>query len=252
MCQIKTFLSFPFMLSYVEQFFYSILYYYIIILLYYNYYIISYYITLLYITYIPTYLHTNIHAYIHTWLVINCRRMGAIGSSPSNGLKPNLLGQKGFNTLCQCVYVYVCIVKPDIQNRHRCSHTSIHKYAYKRIHTHTYIHIYIHTYIHTHTYIHIYIHTHKRILISPESVRHLNMCVLNRNPTYIQYIFKYKIHRNIHTNIHTYIHTYTHTYIHTCIHTYILCSILLFYYVLFYSILFCSALCSFFFFCHDI
>ena len=31
----------------------------------------------------------------------------------------------------------------------------------------------------------------KRILISPEPVRHLNMCVLSQTPTYIQYIFKY-------------------------------------------------------------
>ena len=29
----------------------------------------------------------------------------------------------------------------------------------------------------------------KRILISPEPVRHLNMCVLSQNPTYIQDIF---------------------------------------------------------------
>ena len=60
------------------------------------------------------------------WLTSNCGRISAIGSSPSNGLKPNLLGQKGFNPLCQCVYVYVCIVNPDIQTIHRCSHTSIH------------------------------------------------------------------------------------------------------------------------------
>ena len=68
-----------------------------------------------------------------------------------------------------------------------------------------------------------------RILISPEPVRHLNMCVLSQNPTYIQYIFKcikyidtYKhIHTYTHTNIHTYMNTYihTHTYIHTYIHT---------------------------------
>ena len=60
------------------------------------------------------------HAYIHTHIHI-----GAIGSSPSNGLRPNMWGQKGFNPLCQCVYIYVCIVKPDIQTIHRCSHTSI-------------------------------------------------------------------------------------------------------------------------------
>ena len=73
------------------------------------------------------------------WLTSNCGRIGAIGSSPSNGLKPNLCGQKGFNSLCQCVYIYVCIVNPDIQTIHRYSHTSIH----------TYIHTYIHTSIHT-------------------------------------------------------------------------------------------------------
>ena len=38
----------------------------------------------------------------------------------------------------------------------------------------------------------------KKDLISPEPVRHLNMCVLSQNPTYIQYIFKYKIHTYVH------------------------------------------------------
>ena len=75
------------------------------------------------------------------WLTSNCGRIGAIGSSPSNGLRPNMWGQKGFNPLCQCVYIYVCIVKPDIQTIHRCSQSSIH--------IHTYIHTCIHTYIHT-------------------------------------------------------------------------------------------------------
>ena len=90
---------------------------------------------------------TDIHTYIHTsmdvsvaewlaWLTSNCGPIGAIGSSPSNGLKANLWGQKLFNPLCQCVYVYVCIVNPDIQTIHRCSHTSIHQYI------HTYIYIY--------------------------------------------------------------------------------------------------------------
>ena len=81
------------------------------------------------------------------WLTNNCGRIGAIGSSPSNGLRPNMWGQKGFNPLCQCVYIYVCIVNPDIQTIHRCSHTSIH----------TYIHTYVHTCISIHTYIHTYI-----------------------------------------------------------------------------------------------
>ena len=91
---------------------------------------------------INTYIHTYIDRYIHTyvdvsvaewlaWLTSNCRRIGAIGSSPSNGLRPNMWGQKGFNPLCQCVYIYVCIVKPDIQTIHRCSHTSIHTYIQK-------------------------------------------------------------------------------------------------------------------------
>ena len=101
-------------------------------------------------THIYIHTYTNIHTYIHVWLDVsvaewlawlssNCGRIGAIGSSPSNGLRPNMWGQKGFNPLCQCVYIYVCIVKPDIQTIHRCSHTSIH----------TYIHTYIDTYIHT-------------------------------------------------------------------------------------------------------
>ena len=111
------------------------------------------YISLLHLT--PTYIHTHIHTYTHTyihthayihthihtyirtymdvsvaewlaWLTSNCGRIGAIGSSPSNGLRPNMWGQKGFNPLCQCVYIYVCIVKPDIQTIHKCSYTSIH------------------------------------------------------------------------------------------------------------------------------
>ena len=73
------------------------------------------------------------------WRTSNCGRIGAIGSSPSNGLRPNMWGQKGFNPLCQCVYIYVCIVKPDIQTIHRCSHTSTH--------THTYICIYIYIWV---------------------------------------------------------------------------------------------------------
>ena len=98
-------------------------------------------------TYIHIYIHTHIHVhiYIHThthihtymhkgvsvaewleWLTSNCGRIGAISSSPINGLKLNLCGQKGFNPLGHCVYVYVCIVNPDIQTIHRCSHTPIH------------------------------------------------------------------------------------------------------------------------------
>ena len=71
------------------------------------------------------------------WLTSNCGRIGAIVSSPSNGLIPNMWGQKGFNPLCQCVYIYVCIVNPDIQTIHRCSHTSIHTYIHDT-YTHTY------------------------------------------------------------------------------------------------------------------
>ena len=48
-------------------------------------------------THIHTHIHTYIHTYIHVsvakwlaWLTSNCGRIGAIGSSPSNGLKPNL------------------------------------------------------------------------------------------------------------------------------------------------------------------
>ena len=48
-------------------------------------------------TYIHIYIHTHIHTYVHTyvsvaewlaWLTSNCGRIGAIGSSPSNGLRP--------------------------------------------------------------------------------------------------------------------------------------------------------------------
>ena len=74
------------------------------------------------------------------WLTSNCGRISAIGSS----LKPNLLGQKGFNPLCQCIYVYVCIVNPYIRTIHRCSHTYIDTYT----HTYTYIHTHTHSFIH--------------------------------------------------------------------------------------------------------
>ena len=94
------------------------------------------------------------------WLTSNCGRIGAIGSSPSNGLRPNMWGQKGFNPLCQCVYIYVCIVNPDIQTIHRCSHTSIHTYIYTYLRTDTHIYIYIHKCIPTHTHIPINIHTY--------------------------------------------------------------------------------------------
>ena len=53
--------------------------------------------------------------------------------------------------MCQCVYIYVCIVKPDIQTIHRCSHTSIHQYIHT--HPHTFIHTHTHTYIHTNMYL---------------------------------------------------------------------------------------------------
>ena len=106
-------------------------------------------------TYIHTYIHTLMYTYIlsytyiyvhnnpfpvASWSLVVCimstcfdiihTSIGAIGSSPRNGLKANLWGQKGFNPLRQCVYVYV---KPDIQTIHRCSYT--------------YIQIYIHTYM---------------------------------------------------------------------------------------------------------
>ena len=42
----------------------------------------------------------------------------------------------------------------------------------------------------------------KKDLISPEPVRHLNMCVLSQNRTYIQYIFKYKIHISQSQDVH--------------------------------------------------
>ena len=42
-------------------------------------------------TYKHAYIHTYIQIYIHTYIhTSNCGRIGAIGSSPSNGLKPNL------------------------------------------------------------------------------------------------------------------------------------------------------------------
>ena len=63
----------------------------------------------------------------------------------------------------------------------------------------------------------------KRILISPEPVRHLNMCLLSQNTTYIQYIFKYikyintYIYTHIHNTQHTHTHTHTHIYIYMCV-----------------------------------
>ena len=70
------------------------------------------------------------------WLTSNCGRIGTIGSSPSNGLKPNLWGQNGFNPLCQCVYIYVCIVKPDID-------VVIHQYTHTHTHTHTHTQMFV-------------------------------------------------------------------------------------------------------------
>ena len=51
--------------------------------------------------YIQIYIYVRTHTYIHTymdvsvaewlaWLTSNCGRIGAICSSPSNGLKPNM------------------------------------------------------------------------------------------------------------------------------------------------------------------
>ena len=43
-------------------------------------------------TYTQTHIHTYIHVSLAEWLArltSNCRRIGAIGLSPSNGLKPN-------------------------------------------------------------------------------------------------------------------------------------------------------------------
>ena len=67
------------------------------------------------------------------------------------------------------------------------------------------IHTYTYTYIHTHTHILTHIHFN-----TPEPAHHLNMCVLSQNPTYIQYIFKYKIHTYINTRICTHLYTHKH------------------------------------------
>ena len=120
-------------------------------------------------SYVRTYIYIHTYTYIHVsvaewlaWLTSNCRRIGAIGSSPSNGLKPNSEAKKGFNPLCQCVYVYVCIVIPDIHTIHRCSHTSIH------IHIHAIMHTYTcnHAYIYMQSCIHIRIYKTKHILMN--------------------------------------------------------------------------------------
>ena len=108
------------------------------------------------------------------WLTSNCGRIGTIGSSPSNGLKPNLSGQKGFNPLCQCVYVYVCIVNPDIQTTHICSHTSIHTHIYLYIYLYICLSVYLsicidrqtdrQTYRHMPTYLPTYLHTYNNVI----------------------------------------------------------------------------------------
>ena len=101
------------------------------------------------------------------------------------------------------------------KDTYKHTHTYIHTYTHIHTYIHTYIHVYIHTYTRTHTHIHTYELAEcipcftdnrgrfgatgsdldncmrkyvkaKRILISPETVRHLNMCVLSQNPTHIQ------------------------------------------------------------------
>ena len=61
-------------------------------------YIHTYIHTQIHTTYIHTYIHTYVRTYVHTcihthtmlaWQTSNCGRIAAIGSSPSNGLKPN-------------------------------------------------------------------------------------------------------------------------------------------------------------------
>ena len=116
-----------------------------------------------------THRHTGL-----AWLTSNCGQIGAIGLSPSNGLKH----------IHTYMHTYI----------HRCSHTSIHTYT----HTHTYIHTHTYTHTHIHTHIHTYIHNHTHTYIH----------------TYIQtYRYTY-IHTYIHTHIYTNTHKYIHTYIH--------------------------------------
>ena len=116
--------------------------------------------------------------------------------------------------------VYVCIVKPDIQTIHRCSHTSIHAYIHTNVDTHKkeeaadiniitklclfliswlrpcYIHTYIHTYTHTHTQTLIHIKKKKKqISILLQSCAYFSLAGCDHV-----------------TYIHTYIHTHTHTH----------------------------------------
>ena len=168
------------------------------------------------------------------WLTSNCGRIGAIGSSPSNGLRPNMWGQKGFNPLCQCVYIYVCIVKPDIQTIHRCSHTSIHTYIYTYIHTCIPIHTYIHTYMDVSVAEWLAWLTSNcgrigAIGSSPSNGLRPNMWGQKGFNPLCQCVYIYvcivnpdiqTIHRCSHTSIHTYIHTYIHTIIQWYIHIY--------------------------------
>ena len=80
-------------------------------------------------SYIHTYVRTYIRTYIMdvsvsewlAWLTSNCGRIGAIGSSPSNGLRPNI-------------------------------EVVIHQYIYTYIHIPARMHTFVNIHIYTHTY----------------------------------------------------------------------------------------------------
>ena len=120
---------------------------------------------------------------------------------PQQRLETKLVGQKGFNPLCQCVYIYVCIVKPVIKKQY--IDVVMHQY----IHTHlnTYVHTYTHTYMLTHflTFLLTYftnipsINAFSQVIDRPFQISIMASSVLQTSLKIVSLRLKYdKMHRN--------------------------------------------------------
>ena len=105
-------------------------------------YIYTYIHTYIYIhSFIHTYIHTYIYTYKHiqwlAWLTSNCGQIGAIGSSPSNGLKQTCETKKD---LIPCASALTSMYVQSNPTYKQYIDVVIHQ-----IHTHTYIY-YLHFY----------------------------------------------------------------------------------------------------------